>query len=593
MKRRLLLLAIPLLALASCGGSEPVVPDNPNNPNTPVEPSVDYLTDEDSGTATVKIFKDESATQKERYISPKNVEVSMTFNTISGTLSNNENVCPSIGDVNLLVIPVHLPGSTYNTEEIRNDIETAFFGKDDSRNGYYSLSEYYYESSFGKLNFDGLVTDWFDVAENTNIKSLADITMGSEGTIVTEILRKAVAWVETKYQLDLTDYDQNNDGSIDGVWLVYDHLNYFNQMAIDPESSDEDINEAFWNFTSWDWYGDEPNLEKPTTSGFSWSSFDQLYSAYTDYSISELNGVTFDVPDFSDFSSIPLDSHTYIHETGHLLGLDDLYTRDSRRPTGSSNMMDQNVGDFDPYSKLALGWITPYVVYGSSEILLPYNTYDDHSVIVIPSNWEEISAEIEDLSEEEKENYVYKFNPFSEYIMIDLYSPLGLNYKDTYGSDGYFVHGREACIADTGVRIWHVDSRIFKCTVVNSAIGQRLYWDYDNLEWNGEQLEDNEAIIMAISNERNESQSFQLEEEFNYYERLRLLEAHGTNTFDLVSTGMVDGYATGETLWKTDSNPFDIYTYGFQFFNAVYTFNIGSELPFKISVETLVGVDYE
>lgn len=575
-KRSLLLIAIPLFALVSCSGN-----------STPIE-DVIYLTNKDSGTATIKIFKDEAATSKERYISPKNVKVSKTYNDLSGWLSNNENVCPSVGDVNLLVIPVHLPGSSFNTPEVKEDIEKVFFGKDDSDNGYMSLSEYYYESSFGKLNFQGFVTDWFDVTKYTNIKSLDDITMGTSGTIVTEILREATEWAFDTYDsLNRKDYDQNNDGSIDGIWLVYDHYNYFNQFLIEPDSSEGDLNEAFWNYTSWDWYGDSPNLDVPTTSGFSWASFDQIYSAYAKYN-------EHDVPDLTNLDSIPLDSHTFIHETGHLLGLDDLYTSDGRSPTGRSTMMDQNIGDLDPYSKLVLGWVTPYVVYGSSEILLTQNMYDDHSVIVIPSNYEEISTEIENLSDEEKENYIYEFNPFSEYLIVDLYSPLGLNYKDTYGNeDGYYVHGREACVASTGVRIYHCDSRIFKCTVVNYDGGQKLYWNEDNLEWNGEELTKDQAIMTCISNDRTESSSFGLPQSYDYFERLRLLEATGTNTFDLASTGLVNGYASKDTLRNIGSKEFNIYTFGYQFFNGNYTFNDGNELPFKIKVNTLVGVDYE
>ena len=575
-KRSLLLIAIPLFALVSCSGN-----------STPIE-DVIYLTNKDSGTATIKIFKDEAATSKERYISPKNVKVSMTYNDLSGWLSNNENVCPSVGDVNLLVIPVHLPGSSFNTPEVKEDIEKVFFGKDDSANGYMSLSEYYYESSFGKLNFQGFVTDWFDVTKYTNIKSLDDITMGTTGTIITEILREATEWAFDTYDsLNRKDYDQNNDGSIDGIWLVYDHYNYFNQFLIEPDSSEGDLNQAFWNYTSWDWYGDSPNLDVPTTSGFSWASFDQIYSAYAEYN-------EHDVPDFTNLDSIPLDSHTFIHETGHLLGLDDLYTSDGRSPTGRSTMMDQNIGDLDPYSKLVLGWVTPYVVYGSSEILLTQNMYDDHSVIVIPSNYKEISTEIENLSGEEKENYIYEFNPFSEYLIVDLYSPFGLNYKDTYGNeDGYYVHGREACVASTGVRIYHCDSRIFKCTIVNYDGGQKLYWNEDNLEWNGEELTKDQAIMTCISNDRTESSSFGLPQSYDYFERLRLLEATGTNTFDLASTGLVNGYASKDTLRNIGSKEFNIYTFGYQFFNGNYTFNDGNELPFKIKVNTLVGVDYE
>ena len=40
-----------------------------------------------------------------------------------------------------------------------------------------------------------------------------------------------------------------------------------------------------------------------------------------------------------------------------------------------------------------------------------------------------------------------------------------------------------------------------------------------------------------------------------------------------------------------DSDPFDILTFGYQFFNGEYTFNDGSALPFKISVKTLQGVE--
>ena len=88
MKKKLLLLAVPFLSLVSCQSTN----------GGEIGDYVSYLTDKDSGTATIRIFKDESATSTERYISPKNVELSMDYNTISGTLSNNENVCPSVGE---------------------------------------------------------------------------------------------------------------------------------------------------------------------------------------------------------------------------------------------------------------------------------------------------------------------------------------------------------------------------------------------------------------------------------------------------------------------------------------------------------------
>lgn len=536
------------------------------------------ITKDDLGTATIKIYKNNESQSKDRYISPKNVDLLYNYNTLSGTLSNNENVCPSIGDVKLLVIPCHLPGATNNTSEVRNDIETAFFSKGDSRMGYPSLSEYYYKSSFGKLNFSGFVTDWFDVSEHTNVKSQDMITQGADGTIITEILRKAVDWAKTTYNLDYKDYDQNQDGAIDAVWLVYDEYDFSTKYSLtlmeDPYYDGEDLNQALWNSTSWDWRTPN-NKTAPTTSAFSWASFDMMYTPYCEYDD------FFDAPLLEDLSSIPLSSHTFIHETGHLLGLDDYYAPDdmSYHPTGGYTMMDLNVCDLDSYSKMLLGWVTPYVVYGTSEILIETATKNDHSVIVIPSNYAEISNKIEHLTPEEKKTFKYEFNPFSEYLMIDLYSPDGLNEYDTYGTLHY---GREASMTETGVRIYHVDSRIFKATVITYDGGQAFSYE-DGYVWDGKRLEDNEAIFMPISNQKTESQ-FDLPDSFNFFDQIRLLEASQIETFSN------NKLATNQTLFNLDSKPFDINTFGYQFFNARYNYNDGNDLPFLIKVTSLKGI---
>ena len=568
MKRKLIWISfLPLLALTACSSK------------TNYEQHI--LTPEDPGTATIRIYKNDSETNlKNRYISPRNVNIKLTYNDLSGTLSNNENVCPSIGDVNLLVIPVHLPNSSLTDDErnlVKDDLETTFFGHDDEQNGYKSLTEYYFDSSFSKLNFTGMITDWFDVRENTNVKENSQITQGLSGTIINEIFRKAVDWAVDKYDINLKDYDKNNDGSIDGVWLVYDHYNYFTQYALDQKNNytpvaGDDLdryNSAFWNYTSWDW-NTEPNVDKPTTS------VDQMYLGYADYDLNN-NPLIED-----NLENISLDSHTYIHETGHLLGLDDYYVSNpsSLSPTGKSTMMDQNVGDLDSYSKMLLGWITPYIVYGSSEILLPHSTFNDHSVIVIPANYQEISQAIESANNSGTiNNFYYQFNPFSEYIMIDLYAPTGNNTKDTE-TYGTLISGRDSCIETTGVRIYHVDSRIMKIKITNYEGGQ--LFTYLDRSWDGDgRLNNDEAILMPISNSRIESSSFQLEQEYDYLEQIRLLEANGTNTFDL-------GYpASSSTLWTEESAPFDITKFGYQFFNGNYSFNEGQNLPFKIKVNTL------
>lgn len=552
---------------------------------TSCSPTQSYLSIDDNGTATIKIFKNNDSNATARYIPPSKVDLKFSYNTLSGTLSNNENVCPSIGDVNILVIPVHTFNSKYNTKQVKDDIYKAFFGDEDDEDlGFYSLSQYYYQSSFEKLNIKGVVTDWFDLESQTNLKNNGEITQGSNGTIISEILTKATDWAIKTQGIDIKDFDQNQDGSIDSIWLVYDHLNYFNQYAMSLkdgiEPNEDDLNSAFWNYSSWD-FNTSPDLENPTTSAFSWVSFDSLYSGYATYETFTIGDETQEVANFDNLDDIKIDSHVLIHEHGHQLGLEDFYADNNFRPAGSTTMMDQNIGDLDSYSKMLLGWVTPYVVYGTSQILIPTSDYDDHSVIVIPSNYQQISESVEmAINNNTIDQFRYEFNPFSEYLMIDLYSPTSLNYQDAYGP---YLHGREAMSLSTGVRIYHIDSRIFKCQVVNYDGGQALNY-VEGYVWDGNRLANDEAILMPISNSKSESINFQLPEEFDDFEQIRLLEKNGTNTFDN------GNYADGSTLWMKNSAPFDILNFGYQFFNGRFTYNDGNDLPFKIKVETLKGV---
>lgn len=587
MKNKTLISMLTVITVLSIGGGcSPV-----NNLSSKIDSQTNgfEVSSDDDGSATVRIFKDNESTSKSRFVPPNRVKMKYSYNTLSGTLSNNENVSPSIGDVNLLVIPVHLPNSngddkTYMTDAVKSDIEKMFFSSNDSRLGFKSVTEFFKESSFGKLNFKGKVTDWFDATSikdsqgNQVVKTDKDITSGPDGTIV-KILNAATEWAFETQGINRKDYDVNKDGSLDGVWLVYDHLDWTTQFRIEyeknPSLNENDVNSTFWNFTGWD-TTTLPDVDNPTTSAFSWASFDMMYTPFCDRNSN-------DVPQLQDLTKIPLDSHTFIHETGHILGLDDYYSSSdsSYSPTGGATMMDQNICDFDSYSKMLLGWITPYVVYGTSEIVIPTVTSSDHAVIVIPTDYETISDDVERaIKRGTIDEFTYEFNPFSEYLMIDLYSPDGLNYQDTFGPT---IYGKDTGPTETGVRIYHVDSRIFKCNVIQGDGVQRL--DYvEGYVWDGEQLEDNQAILMPISNNNTESSQFQLPSNFNYFDQIRLLEASGNNSFNN------GAYASNSTLWKTSTEPFTIDTFAYQFFNGNYAYNDGTELPFKIQVNTLKGI---
>ena len=567
-KKKALITTVSLLSLllTSCGQRA----NSGNGSNTG-----DIQVDTDaSGLATVRIYKNNDYSSNGRFVPADKVDLELNYNDLSGTLSNNKSVMPSLGDANLLVIPVHLPGGNeYKTDKVKFDIEKVFFGdKDDSSLGFKSVKQYYSEASYGKFNLSGTVTDWFDAT--TLVSDVKDITSGTEGTIVNKILRGAVDWAGSSQGINLKDFDNNEDGNIDGVYLVYDHLDWTTENYIQHESNPQfdssTLNQAFWNFTYWDFYSESKN-DEPTTSGFSWSSFDMMYTSYCERNKN-------DTPDLSDLSKIKLDSHTFIHEFGHLLGLEDYYSSSdsSYHPAGESTMMDQNIGDLDSYSKMLLGWVTPYVVYGTSEITITnVSKNSGNSVIVIPSNYAEISQSVEDAIKGNRiDKFRYTFNPFSEYLMIDLYTPDGNNEQDTYGP---YVFDRSAMANKVGVRIYHIDSRIFKCKVVDYMGGQKLAY-VDGYVWDGQMLADDEAILMPISNNMSESKNFQLPQSFDYFDQIRLLESSGINTFDK------NGMMTNQTLYYSESKPFDIMSYGYQFFNGRYTYDDGNELPFKVKV---------
>lgn len=567
-KKKALITTVSLLSLllTSCGQRA----NSGNGSNTG-----DIQVDTDaSGLATVRIYKNNDYSSNGRFVPADKVDLELNYNDLSGTLSNNKSVMPSLGDANLLVIPVHLPGGNeYKTDKVKSDIEKVFFGdKDDSSLGFKSVKQYYSEASYGKFNLSGTVTDWFDAT--TLVSDVKDITSGTEGTIVNKILRGAVDWAGSSQGINLKDFDNNEDGNIDGVYLVYDHLDWTTENYIQHESNPQfdssTLNQAFWNFTYWDFYSESKN-DEPSTSGFSWSSFDMMYTSYCERNKN-------DTPDLSDLSKIKLDSHTFIHEFGHLLGLEDYYSSSdsSYHPAGESTMMDQNIGDLDSYSKMLLGWVTPYVVYGTSEITITnVSKNSGNSVIVIPSNYAEISQSVEDAIKGNRiDKFRYTFNPFSEYLMIDLYTPDGNNEQDTYGP---YVFDRSAMANKVGVRIYHIDSRIFKCKVVDYMGGQKLAY-VDGYVWDGQMLQDDEAILMPISNNMSESKNFQLPQSFDYFDQIRLLESSGINTFDK------NGMMTNQTLYYSESKPFDIMSYGYQFFNGCYTYDDGNELPFKVKV---------
>ncbi|MFA6662467.1 MAG: hypothetical protein WCS56_05495, partial [Bacilli bacterium] len=66
-----------------------------------------------------------------------------------------------------------------------------------------------------------------------------------------------------------------------------------------------------------------------------------------------------------------VDAHTFIHETGHLLGAEDYYNyRGTSQPLGGLDMMDYNIGDHNLWTKMEYGWVDPIVVTGNAKVTI-------------------------------------------------------------------------------------------------------------------------------------------------------------------------------------------------------------------------------
>ena len=563
---RFLILAV-FLSLASCGNT------------------TQYLTAEDPGTATIRIYKNNNSTSKDRYIAPKNVEIEHTLNSLNGKLSDSlTSNCPSTGDVNLLIIPVKMPQNELFMDDdkraqILSDLEIAFFTDSNDKLGHPSLKSFLKESSFGKINISGTITDWFDL-NDIDITSVEQISSEKENVIGDKILPAAVEWASNTQNIDVKDFDSDKNGAIDAVYLIYDFYDldsYYDFIVnCEPNIDNSAFSTNLTTITSSNAVT-EFSKDNPAPTTYTWMSFAEFYKGY-----SVLNSDN--RYELLNIENIKIDTHPLIHEQGHLFGLNDFAstTDPNSHPTGKSTMMDESVGDFDSYSKMILGWITPYVVYGTSEILLPKVNFSNNCVIVIPTNYDEISQKVETAIMQDKlDNFSYSFNPFSEYLMIDLYTPDNLNYLDAFKIPANF---KQNAVQSSGVRIHHVDSRIFKANYVVSDLGTTINY-VDGYEWDGKSLTKNQTILCPISNSDIEQNYYQLPEEFNHYDRIRLLEANQINNFDN------DAWANETSYFDVSTEPFKIEKFGYRFFNGNYTFNNGIELPFNIKVETLKGVN--
>lgn len=278
----------------------------------------------------------------------------------------------------------------------------------------FSLSAYFDIASYGQLTLSSFMTDWF----YTDKTFAADYEYRfPEIDFADEVLQ----WVKATYpDTDWSSFDRDGDGYVDAIVLL--------SVGLSQEE------------------------------GYMPSSFGgAVHSTGSNYSI--LAG-TQDDPQANCFLTVNLaflkdgKTQTLIHEFSHNFGLNDYYdgTGYGINAVGEYDMQGSSVGDWNAYSKLAVGWMQPQVIAGlesgeSVEVSIGSSALVG-DVILLPAAGDDYTG------------------PFGEYVMIDLLSSDGVNVYDAaaYG------------LADTvGVRISHVNATLRSESEYGKIIGMELY----------------------------------------------------------------------------------------------------------------------
>ncbi len=458
--------------------TNPTTSDNPtssDNPTTAISSS-DSTTSSSSSTTTSNPSTTSSASPSSSSVTPGTgyfLDDTPTI-TLDGYRAASDSFgLPTTGVIKLLVIPVTFTDYRcgLNCATRKEQIRKAFFGTKEETS-WHSAKSFYETSSYGKLTFEGVVTDWYDSSwSSSQFASLPGSgTYASYYDPTWSMLDNAIAWYKTQTGSNLTEYDTDQDGFIDSVYLVYNNPNATNAVYT---TAGENV---FWAYTYWNYNNFAlANPANPVGMTLVWSSYDFMFEGY---------------------GTSGIDSHTYIHELGHAFGLDDYYsyTDGDWGAAGGIDMMDYNIVDHNAYSKYLLGWTYPYVLDGTQNsttiTLNPFESSGDF--LLIGNNW--------------------NGSAFDEYLIFEFYTPTGINEKDSLSA--YPGNGLRG-FSVPGIKIYHVDARLGKYSLSTGSFGG--YTDTLN---NGSSF----YPYLAHSNSEQYSQNAN-------FKLLHLLEAGGTNTF--------------------------------------------------------------
>ena len=321
--------------------------------------------------------------------------------------------CPTVGSPGVLVIPVDFSDITATSRGYSIDTLKKAFLKN-GQTDYYSVYDYFYTSSYGKLSLDITIVDsWFRPAKPSSYYASQTIDYYGEETAIGDqmVLDEALDYLDDF--MDLSEFDSDNNGIIDSVVLV-------TTLNISEES------DFYWAFRYWNIYTDLEDYyfeyDGVSANDYLWMPFQFLFESYDE------DGEAY----YTDTSV--LNTYTLIHEFSHVLGADDYYdTAYVTDPMGGCDIMDSMTGDHNAFTKFNLGWITEsrLVVTDSSITLTLKDFSKTGNTVILAHDWDDA------------------LGVYQEYYVIVYYTQSGLN----GGDYGYF--------ARNGILVYHINASLY------------------------------------------------------------------------------------------------------------------------------------
>ncbi len=331
-----------------------------------------------------------------------------------------QDTCPTTGTINVLVLPIEFSDYPFSASDIQ-DIKDLTGGTAEDTKYWESLGSFYEKSSYGNLKFEFTYADKYSLGKTAS-------SYYSSRSSTQDWADYAINQAVTQYKKSnsTTKFDSNGDGFIDAVIALYSAPHMQESSAI---ASIDSSGDCFWAYQYYVYDNIESaNPSSPVPFCYFWAS---LYFFY------EGTG--------SKASHTGVDAHTLTHEMGHVLGADDYYNYDQNdsgtkaEPSGQNVMMGYNILDHDAFTKLSYGWVKPYIPDSSCVITLN-PTESSGDCILLADSWNGTA--------------------FDEYVILEFYTPTGLNYKDSHTR----YSTRSLGYSQPGIRVTHVDARLAKVT---------------------------------------------------------------------------------------------------------------------------------